>query len=99
MTYILAIDQGTTSTRSIIFDKHLRIIQTSQKEITQYFPKPGWVEHDPEEIFDTVIYTVKDVIEKTGISGKEVVSIGITNQRETTIIWNPLTGKTKLFIK
>ena len=94
MTYILAIDQGTTSTRSIIFDKNLRVVQSSQKEITQYFPKPGWVEHDPEEIFDTVIDTVKDVINKTGITVNEIVSIGITNQRETTIIWDALSGKT-----
>ena len=94
MTYILAIDQGTTSTRSIIFDKNLRVVQSSQKEITQYFPKPGWVEHDPEEIFDTVIDTVKDVIKKTGITVKEIVSIGITNQRETTVIWDALSGKT-----
>ena len=87
---ILAIDQGTTSTRSIIFDKNLRVVQSSQREITQYFPKPGWVEHDPEEIFDTVIDTVKEVIKKTGITVKEIVSIGITNQSETTIIWDAI---------
>jgi len=94
MTYILAIDQGTTSTRSIIFDENLRIVQSSQKEITQYYPEAGWVEHDPEEIFSSVVYTIKDVIKKSSIKAKEIVSIGITNQRETTVIWDPSTRKT-----
>lgn len=93
MKYILAIDQGTTSTRAMLFDKNLNIVASSSKEFKQYFPKSGWVEHDPQEIYKTVIKTCKKVFEKANITAKEVVSIGITNQRETTIVWNKKTGK------
>lgn len=91
MSYILAIDQGTTSTRSIVFDKLGNTIAVAQEEITQYFPKPGWVEHNPLEIWETVLTTVKEVSKKVG--AKNIAAIGITNQRETTVVWNKHTGK------
>lgn len=91
MSFILAIDQGTTSTRSIVFDKKGNIIAVSQQEITQFFPKPGWVEHNPAEIWDTVRDTVKEVVEKVGADN--ISAIGITNQRETAVVWDKRTGK------
>ncbi|MFN5364416.1 MAG: glycerol kinase GlpK [Bacteroidota bacterium] len=91
MSYILAIDQGTTSTRAIVFDKKGNIIAVSQQEITQFFPKPGWVEHNASEIWDTVRDTVKEVTDKVGADN--ISAIGITNQRETTVVWDKRTGK------
>ena len=91
--YILAIDQGTTSSRAIIFDKDRNILGIGQKEFTQYFPKSGWVEHDPEEIWDTVVSTCKQAIRKAEIKASEIAAIGITNQRETTVLWDKQTGK------
>ena len=93
MSYVLAIDQGTTSTRAIVFDKNFKIVTSSQKEIEQFFPFPGWVEHDLEEIYATVIDTVRDAVKKAKISSRDILSIGITNQRETTALWNNETGK------
>ena len=90
--YIIALDQGTTSSRAIIFDKNLSIISVSQREFTQIYPKPGWVEHDPMEIWATQRSVLTEVIAKSGISLKDVAAIGITNQRETTIVWNKNTG-------
>ena len=83
MSYVLAIDQGTTSTRAIVFDENLKIVTSSQKEIEQFFPFPGWVEHDLEGIYSTVIDTVRDAVKKAKISSQDILSIGITNQRET----------------
>ncbi len=91
--YVLAIDQGTTSSRAIIFDRNGKVIQTAQKEFTQYFPKPGWVEHDANEIWLSVVSVYMEAIVKSGISPSEVVAIGITNQRETTVVWDRVTGK------
>ena len=91
MSYILAIDQGTTSTRAIVFDKKGNIIAVSQQEITQFFPKPGWVEHNASEIWDTVRDSVKEVTDKVGADN--ISAIGITNQRETTVVWDKRTGK------
>ncbi|MBL7809292.1 MAG: glycerol kinase GlpK [Saprospiraceae bacterium] len=91
MKYILAIDQGTTSTRAIVFDKKGNTIAVAQQEITQYFPKPGWVEHNPIEIWETVRDTVKEVSRKVG--PQHIQAIGITNQRETTVVWDKRTGK------
>ena len=88
MSYVLAIDQGTTSTRAIIFNKDLKIVASSQKEIKQFFPFSGWVEHDLEEIYSTVIDTVRDAVKKAKINSQDILSIGITNQRETTALWN-----------
>lgn len=91
MQYILAIDQGTTSTRAIVFDKQGNTMAVAQQDITQYFPKPGWVEHNPIEIWETVLSTVREVAEKVG--PQNIASIGITNQRETTVVWDKRTGK------
>lgn len=93
MRYILAIDQGTTSSRTILFDEQLNEIAKSQKEFKQIFPQPGWVEHDPEEIWESQLFTINDVIQKSGINVKEIISIGITNQRETVVAWDKNTGK------
>ena len=89
---ILALDQGTTSSRAILFDQDGLIIATAQKEFTQIFPSPGWVEHDPMEIWSTQIGVASEVISKHGIDKFDIAAIGITNQRETTVVWNKLTG-------
>ena len=91
--YILSIDQGTTSTRAMLFNKDFDIKGSSQTEFKQFFPKDGCVEHDPEEIMNTIYQTVREVLEKAKVTSKEIVSIGITNQRETVVLWNKKTGK------
>ncbi|WFA07850.1 glycerol kinase GlpK [Tissierella sp. Yu-01] len=91
--YILALDQGTTSSRAILFNNAGEVVGTAQKEINQIFPEPGWVEHDPMEIWGTQIGVSREVIEKVGIKSEEIAAIGITNQRETTVVWNKHTGK------
>ena len=91
--YILALDQGTTSSRSIIFDKYGNIISVAQKEFKQIFPQPGWVEHDAEEIWSTQYGTMAEAVAKAGITMKQIAGIGITNQRETTVVWERNTGK------
>lgn len=91
--YILALDQGTTSSRAILFDQKGNICGTAQKEFKQHFPKPGWVEHDPEEIWSSQLEVAQNVLKDSGISAKEIAAIGITNQRETTIVWNKETGQ------
>ena len=91
--YILAIDQGTTSSRAIIFDEQANRVSQSQQEFTQHFPQDGWVEHDPEEIWQTTLQVCRDAIKAANIRAKEISAIGITNQRETTIIWDRTTGK------
>ncbi len=91
--YIIALDQGTTSSRSLVFDKKGSIISSAQKEFRQIFPQPGWVEHDAEEIWSTQYGTMAEVIAKANITMKQVAGIGITNQRETTIVWERSTGK------
>ena len=90
--YILAIDAGTTSSRAILFDKNAEPIQIAQYEFNQIFPKEGWVEHDALEIWNTQLKAVKDVINNSKIEPNQIDSIGITNQRETTVIWNKKTG-------
>ena len=91
--FIISIDQGTTSSRAILFNIQGKPIYTSQKEFTQYFPKSGWVEHDPEEIWKTTIKTLRDVIQKVNKLKGEILTIGIANQRETTVLWDKKTGK------
>ena len=91
--YILALDQGTSSSRAIVFDHQGNIRSTAQMEFTQYFPQPGWVEHDPMEIWSSEAAVIAEAISKIGIGGKEIAAIGITNQRETTIVWDVETGK------
>ena len=90
--YVLSLDQGTTSSRSIIFDHQGKIISTAQKEFKQIFPKPGWVEHDPEEIWSSQSSVTAEVIARSGIIPSEIASIGITNQRETAVVWDRDTG-------
>ena len=91
--FILAIDQGTTSSRAIVFDEARKIVGTGQKEFTQHFPQDGWVEHDPEEIWESVVWSVKTAIAEAGIGADDIAAIGITNQRETVLIWDRKTGK------
>lgn len=91
--YILALDQGTTSSRAIIFDKSQNIVAMAQKEFTQIYPKEGWVEHDPMEIYSSQYGVMIEAIVKSGINPEEIASIGITNQRETTILWDKTTGR------
>lgn len=91
--YILAIDQGTTSTRCIIFDPQGSIVASDQKEHTQIYPQPGWVEHDPQEIWINTVQVINGAILKAGLKSKDISAVGITNQRETTIAWNRFTGK------
>ena len=93
MPYILAIDQGTTSSRAILFDADLRVTATAQEEFPQIYPQPGWVEHDPTDLWSTVAGTARAVLEKAGIEAAEIAAIGITNQRETTLIWDRATGQ------
>jgi len=91
--YILALDQGTTSSRAILFNKKGEIYSVAQKEITQYFPKPGWVEHDPLEIWSKQAGVAAEATTKKGLNGKNIAAIGITNQRETVVIWDKHTGE------
>ncbi len=91
--YVLAIDQGTTSSRAIIFDSTFEIIGVAQEEFQQFFPKSGWVEHDPEEIWQSSLNTCHKALQKAGLSAGDIATIGITNQRETAIIWDRETGK------
>ena len=91
--YILALDQGTSSSRAIIFDNQGKIKATSQKEFTQIFPKPGWVEHNPMEIWSSQASVIAEAITSIGINGRNIAGIGITNQRETTIVWDAETGE------
>lgn len=93
MTHLIAIDQGTTSTRAIVFDAGLRPVAVAQQELRQIYPQPGWVEHDPEDIWAAVVATVREAMAKAGLEAKGVAGIGITNQRETTIVWDRATGK------
>ena len=92
-SYILAIDQGTTSSRAILFDRQGRNVATAQREFPQHFPRDGWIEHDPEDIWDTVLTTCRAVIADSGVSPDEIAGVGITNQRETTVLWDRATGK------
>jgi glycerol kinase len=91
--FVLAIDQGTTSTRAILFDGQMKVVGSGQQEFTQHYPASGWVEHDPEEIWASVVATVKAALKKAGREASEVAAIGITNQRETVVIWDRATGK------
>jgi len=91
--YILAIDQGTTSSRAIVFDGEMRIAGVGQKEFTQFYPESGWVEHDPEEIWETVVWSVEQALKNAGVEASDIAGIGITNQRETVVVWERDSGK------
>ncbi|MGF6525942.1 glycerol kinase GlpK [Variovorax sp. PvP013] len=93
MTYLLALDQGTSSSRSIVFDDRGRIVAVAQKELTQIYPQPGWVEHDPQEIWAGQLATAREVLTKAGLAARDIRAVGITNQRETTVLWNRRTGQ------
>lgn len=91
--YILSIDQGTTSSRAFLIDRNLNVKGTGQHEFRQYYPKPGWVEHDPEELWSSTLAAIRDCLAEAGIDPKQIAAIGLTNQRETTILWEKKSGK------
>ncbi|HFQ15012.1 MAG TPA: glycerol kinase GlpK, partial [Rhodobacteraceae bacterium] len=91
--FVLAIDQGTTSSRAMIFDERQQVVAVAQQEFTQHFPRSGWVEHDPEDIWRTVLATCREALAKAGLDASALAAIGITNQRETTLVWDRQTGK------
>ncbi|MEZ5777341.1 MAG: glycerol kinase GlpK [Paracoccaceae bacterium] len=93
MTFVLAIDQGTTSSRAIVFDASMKVLAAAQEEFAQHFPASGWVEHDPEDIWSTVLGTSRLAIDKAGIPAGRIAAVGITNQRETTLVWDRRTGE------
>ncbi len=93
MTYVLAIDQGTTSSRAILFDEKMRVKGVAQEEFPQHYPASGWVEHDPADLWSTVQATCRSVIERAGANARDIAAIGITNQRETVVVWDRTTGK------
>ena len=93
MDYILSIDQGTTSSRAVVFDRGGQVLAMSQREFTQYFPRPGWVEHDPQEIWQTQLAVIRDALARAGVTASRVRALGITNQRETTVLWDRHTGE------
>src|SRR5947209_20036345 len=90
--YILALDQGTTSSRAIIFDRAGAIVALAQKEFPQIFPKPGWVEHNPSDIWSSQVSVAGEALAQAGFSAKDIAAIGITNQRETSVVWDRVTG-------
>ena len=91
--YIMALDQGTTSSRCIIFNRAGEMISVAQREFSQIYPKPGWVEHDPMEIWGTQLGVAQEALNKAGLEASDICSIGITNQRETTVVWNKKNGR------
>ncbi|MDL1876801.1 glycerol kinase, partial [Cytophagia bacterium CHB2] len=93
MKYILALDQGTTSSRSIVFDQNGSILARAQQEFKQHYPKPGWVEHDPEEIWQTQLATARAALQQANVTANDIAALGITNQRETVVLWARKTGK------
>ena len=92
MSFILALDQGTSSSRSIVFDGAGRVVAMAQREFRQIYPRPGWVEHDPEDLWQSQLATAQEAIAKAGLTAQDISAIGITNQRETTVVWNRRTG-------
>ncbi|MBQ5770345.1 MAG: glycerol kinase, partial [Clostridia bacterium] len=93
MKYIIALDQGTTSSRAVIFDEKGAFVASHAIEFPQIYPKPGWVEHDPEDIYESQVNALRLAVQKAGIEAKDILAIGVTNQRETTIVWEKATGK------
>src|SRR5665811_640971 len=93
MTYLLALDQGTSSSRSIVFDELGRIVAMAQQELPQIYPQPGWVEHDPMEIWRSQLATARQALDQAGLKPSDIRALGITNQRETTVVWNRKTGQ------
>ena len=93
MTYLLALDQGTSSSRSIVFDRSGQIVAMAQQELPQIYPQPGWVEHDPMAIWNGQLATAREALRRAGLSARDIHALGITNQRETTVVWNRKTGR------
>src|SRR5271165_5132454 len=93
MKYILSIDQGTTGSRAFIFDAQGRVVSSAYQEFKQYYPKPGWVEHGPEEIWKSVEAVIRKAVSQSRIGPKAIAAIGVTNQRETTVLWDRRTSK------
>src|SRR5262245_6842163 len=91
-SYILAVDQGTTSTRSILFRPDLSVAAAAQQEFAQHFPSSGWVEHEPEDLWRTTVETIKAALARGSVAASDIAAIGITNQRETTLVWDRKTG-------
>ncbi|HIL91510.1 MAG TPA: glycerol kinase, partial [Cycloclasticus sp.] len=91
--YIISLDQGTSSSRAVLFNAEAKIIDIAQREFTQHFPKPGWVEHDPMEIWECQLGVLTELLSNNGLTGQDIAAIGITNQRETTVLWNKHSGK------
>ena len=91
--HILALDQGTSSSRSIVFDEAGRIVAMAQREFRQHYPQPGWVEHDADEIWETQLATAREALQAAALTARDIAAIGITNQRETTVMWNRRTGR------
>ncbi len=91
-TYVLALDQGTTSSRAILFDRQARVKAVAQREFRQFYPQPGWVEHDPLEIWESQLAVAREAIASAGVTAAQIAAIGITNQRETTVVWDRNTG-------
>src|SRR6202035_1422053 len=92
MSFVLAIDQGTTSSRAMVFRNDLSVAGLAQQEFPQHFPASGWVEHDPEDIWNSTVATCRDALKKANLAAKDIAAIGITNQRETTVVWDRATG-------
>src|SRR3979411_790321 len=93
MSHVLAIDQGTTSSRAIVFRADISIAASAQQEFPQHFPASGWVEHEPDDIWTSTVATSREALKKTGLGAKDIAAIGITNQRETPVVWDLVTGK------
>ncbi len=93
MKYFLALDQGTTSSRSVLFDEHMNIVSSAQREFRQIYPQPGWVEHDPYDILSTQTETMREAVARSGIEAGDIAAVGITNQRETVLLWDRRSGK------
>ena len=93
MSFVLAIDQGTTSSRAMVFGADLSVAAIAQQEFPQHFPASGWVEHDPEDIWNSTVAVCREALKKAGLTAKDIAAIGITNQRETTLVWDRATGK------
>ena len=91
--FLLAIDQGTSSSRTVIYDRDARMVSSAQQEFPQIYPQPGWVEHDPEAIWASVTAVTRDALQKAGAAARDIAAIGITNQRETTLLWDRETGE------
>src|ERR687895_1991229 len=91
--YVLAIDQGTTSSRAIVFNHDSATVGEAQREFTQHYPRPGWVEHDADEIWDVTLGVMRQALEDAGVSPEDIAAIGITNQRETIVVWDRETGE------